>query len=128
MDIKSCVPADKFDLNALARARSVGFPELNPVLPELLIWLQDPNWPLAQDCALLLSKAGLELVPHLSAIFASDDNLWKWTILATLCPLLNFEVISALKLDLERLCLAPTHGERLEEVDVAASEILAAQP
>jgi Domain of unknown function (DUF5071) len=47
MDLRDCVPKDKFDLAATVKAREAGFPAINAILPDLLEGLRDMNWPVA---------------------------------------------------------------------------------
>ncbi|MDH3234095.1 MAG: DUF5071 domain-containing protein [Alphaproteobacteria bacterium] len=63
-----CVPKDKFDEAAVERAERLGYPGLNPILPALLEWVQDPTWPVAIELMPLLAKAGPEIAPHLITI------------------------------------------------------------
>ena len=58
MNARECIPKDKHDLLALERARELGFPLLNEIIPDLLEWLQDGNWPVARPTATLLAEAG----------------------------------------------------------------------
>ncbi len=77
MDLTDCIPEDKFDTDAVARAAGLGFPAINPILPDLLVWVQDATWPVAQDLFPLLVKAGPEIAPHINSIFEGDDEGWK---------------------------------------------------
>lgn len=45
MDLSASIPTDKHDLAAVANAARLGYPAINAILPELLEWLQDINWP-----------------------------------------------------------------------------------
>ena len=49
MEIKP--PRDKFDLDAVAALAGVDGATLRPLLPDLLAWLQDANWPIAAPLA-----------------------------------------------------------------------------
>ncbi|MEQ1952043.1 DUF5071 domain-containing protein [Mesorhizobium yinganensis] len=125
MDLNECVPKTKHDHAAVQRACTVGFPALNPVLPKLLIWLQDTNWPVESSVAKLLSASGPEIVPHIRAVFVSDDSIWKHSILADLCPNLSPAILAELRSDIESLAKNPTAADRLEEVPDAAANLLA---
>ncbi len=66
---------------AIERADHVGFPKLNTVLSDLLVWIQDANWPVAPCTASLLSNAGVEILSYIKVILNSGDGVWKyWTI------------------------------------------------
>ncbi|MBD3678851.1 MAG: DUF5071 domain-containing protein [Rhodobacteraceae bacterium] len=125
MNLKGCIPTDKHDAAAVARAREIGVPALGPILPELLEWTQDCNWPVAREVSDLLSGAGPEIIPHLRQILASNDGCWKFSVLCDLVPFLDRDVLSALQTDLRRLAKDPTDDDRREEVDLLAKETLA---
>lgn len=125
MDIDECVPSNKHDHDAVQRARAVGFPALDPVLPRLLTWLQDLNWPVAGSVSELLSGSGPEIVPHIRAVFLSDDAIWKYWILSDLCPRLPPAILAELRPDIEILATSPTAADQREEVHEAAGELLA---
>ncbi len=97
---------------------------INRILPELLEWIQDINWPVAQEIAPLLSRAGPEIAPHISAILKSDDDVWKYWTIGHVIENLDREVGLLLRADLERIANSPTSGEKLEEVDIVAREAL----
>ena len=125
MNVEQCIPKDKLDTRAVQFAETVGYPALNPVLPQLLEWLQDLNWPVALPVAHLLTRAGLEIVPPLRQILASNDSIWKYWILTALVPSLRREVREALRSEITRIADNPTIDEKAEEVDVKAKEVLA---
>ena len=125
MDLKNCIPKDKFDRAAVEAAAAIGFPAINPILPELLEWVQDANWPVAQDLFPLLAKAGPEIAPHINAVFESDDAGWKYDLLLKLVPDLKPEVAALLKKQMFRMANSPTTRERHEEVDDGARDVIA---
>lgn len=129
MRIEDCVPKDKHDLAALELAEQAGFPALNPMVPDLLAWLQDANWPVAQKTANILSKAPPKtLVPHLRSVLLSNDADWKYWIIELLLTDACHEVISSLQSDLVNLAQAPSEEERQSEVQLAARAVLAKLP
>jgi hypothetical protein len=125
MDLSICIPADKHDQTAVERAAALGFPTINPILPDLLEWLQDINWPVAPVVADLLAKAGVEIAPHINAVLKGDDGVWKYWILTSLAEHLHRDVWTLIEADVERLSRSPTDRDRDEEVDIAAGEVLA---
>jgi len=124
MDLGTCIPQDKFDLAAIARAQQTGFPALNPILPELLLWLQDMNWPVAAEMVDLLAGSGAEIVPPIRAVLQSDDAIWKYWVLSKLCTKLAPPVLAKLIPDLTRLANAPSEVDRSEQVDIATKVLL----
>lgn len=108
------IPSDKFDHAALERARAIGFPTLNPHIPALLEWLQDPNWPIFQDVADLLSDAGPALLPHMRKVLASDDAEWIAALLQHFCPHLPQDLAARLAPDIRGLASRPDLDHRPE--------------
>lgn len=124
MKLETCIPADKFDEAAVERAASLGYPTINPILPDLLEWVQDINLPIAPGVAKLLSKAGTEIAPHINAVFKSDDGIWKYWVLTNLAEHLEGEVWALIEPEVVRLSRSPTADDTAEEVDVVARECL----
>ncbi|MHA3916746.1 DUF5071 domain-containing protein [Halovulum sp. GXIMD14793] len=124
MSYDTCIPKDKFDLEALARAKMLGFPELDPAIPALLEWLQDMNWPVANDVANLLAGAGPAIVPHIRFVLSSDDAVWKYWVLSTLLPKLDPSISTDLIPDIARLANRPTEDDKREDVDVVARGLM----
>lgn len=124
MDLDSCIPADKFDEAAVERAAALGFPAINPILPDLLEWLQDINWPVAPKVAELLAKADVQIAPHINAVFKSDDGIWKYWILTGLSEHLKGDIWVLIEPEVVRLSRSPTPDDTAEEVDIAATELL----
>ena len=120
MTIRTCIPKDKFDLKAVKRAEAMGYPAINPILPELLEWLQDMNWPVAQALTPLLAKAGPEISPAIQNVFAQKDGWWSYCVLSVLAPIVRPEVWAMLEADIIRMAQHPTLEEQAEELDQAA--------
>lgn len=77
------VPRSKFDIETAERAAATGWPTVEPVLPQLLEWLQDYNWPVARVLAPFVASIGEPLVPHLRPILDDEgqDAIWKYWII-----------------------------------------------
>ena len=118
------LPRDKFDLDAVdAVAAAPG--EALGLLPGLLAWLYDPNWPVARALAPVLPRVGPALGPALADVLRTgDDDDGKASILASLGPLLTPEQFEAVRPELERLATHPTEGERREGAAEEAERLL----
>lgn len=124
MDINKCIPENKFDTAAVEQASAIGFPTLNPILSNLLVWVKDANWPVAAGTASLLSNAGPEIVPHIKEVLNSEDGMWKYWVIKLVAKKLASDVRSELRTDLVRLTTAPTPDDICCDVDKAAKDIL----
>jgi len=89
--------SDKFDTAAIDRATQIGFPSLNPILPELLEWV---------------------ILPHINAILISEDRLWKYWTIELVVSNLKYDIQIELHDELTRLANYPTYYDKSEEVDV----------
>lgn len=124
MDLTSCIPKDKRDTDAVERAAEIGFPAINTILPDLLEWVQDANWPVAQDLFPLLAKAGPEIAPHINAIFEGNDLGWKYYVLPWLVMDLDPDVAELLRANVIRMAHHPTKDERDQEIDENARDVI----
>ena len=126
MNLSKCIPTHKGDLAAAHQAEIAGFPVLNDVVGDLLPWVKDPNWPVAEKLVPLLANADLEIAPHLMAILASQDEDWKMAILITIAPKLKPGIRTLLTPMLDRMATTPTDTEATATIDEAAKLVLAA--
>lgn len=96
-----------------------------PLLPGLLEWIQDMNWPVARGVLELLLTFPKEIVPHVQDVLtSSDDDSWKYFILIHLVNYLPLESRMQFKEYLTRVAEAPTESELYEELNEIAKEIL----
>lgn len=124
MDAAGVVPSHKFDLAAVRRAIAVGWPDIEPAVPELLIWIQDMNWPIAREMLTFLRSIGKDLVPYLRPILEGDDDIWKFWVIDGLLTGVSEQFLEDLRPVLVRIATDPTPNECAEEVDVAAAAAL----
>ena len=122
-DIRLLIPQHKSDIERARLAVATGYPAVAPILPELLEWLQDCNWPVSHILAPFLVSIGTPLIPHIQHILDTDDEIWKyWMISAIMRD--SFELALAFRDELERLAFSPTEREAREELDEVAQEVL----
>ncbi|KAE9628275.1 DUF5071 domain-containing protein [Parasedimentitalea maritima] len=124
MDLRRCIPKDKFDLAAIENAADVGYPAIIPILPDLLEWVQDANWPVAEPTALLLAKAGPEIVPYIREILTSDDGMWKYWAIDLVVKSCSIRTRSELQADLVQLVSAPSQNDLDSNVPEVAQAVL----
>lgn len=117
------LPADKFETDKAGELTALGFPTIGPILPALLEWMQDINWPVAQTLQPFLATIGLPLLPHVRRILETSDDIWKYWVISCIVGK-SRELTQALVPELQRLASAPTPSEREEELDTLAREIL----
>ena len=126
-DLRALIPQHKRDFDRANALVDVGYPAVAPILPRLLVWLQDSNWPISSVLSNFLASIGAPLSPHLREILAGDDGSWKSSIMRGVIGA-NTELFALFKGELERIANSPTLSERAEQVDEDARDILAHGP
>lgn len=125
IELEDCVPKNKYDKESMGKARLLGIPGINAILPQLLEWLQDRNWPVAYEVLDLLSNADEEIVPHIKTVLASQDGSWKYSLITIgLISRLSPSIRESLRPDLQQLVDNPTENDIKEKVDLSSKEIL----
>ncbi len=121
--LREMLPKHKFDTDRAEALVALGHPAVEPILPELLAWLQDMNWPVARVIQPFLAQIGAPLAPHVRAALASQDHIWKYWILTQILAE-SPDLTELFREDLERLAWSPIPGEREEELDIEARALL----
>ncbi len=85
-------------------------------LAELLVWLQDLNWPGARHVADFLAGVGRPAIPHARAILRGRDREWQYWVLTMLIDRWPRELVAELEPDL----MALAHLDTYAEVDAMA--------
>lgn len=122
-DVQRLIPQHKSDTARAYAAVEAGYPAVGPILPELLEWLQDCNWPVAHILAPFLASIGTPLIPHIQHILNTDDDIWKYWVVEEIMRA-SPELATAFRKDLERIAWFPTKREVREELDQVAREVL----
>ncbi|MEK5333743.1 DUF5071 domain-containing protein [Lysinibacillus sp. FSL W8-0992] len=118
------LPRNKHDIDKVEEIKKLDSNILVSLLPELLVFTQDMNWPVAPGVLEILLTFPKEIVPHVHAVLSSDDDNWKWFILHFLVIELPLESREQFKEYLTRVAETPTEVELAEELDEIAKEIL----
>lgn len=124
------VPLDGHDVGRAEAAVEAGYPAVAGVVPRLIEWLQDYNWPVAEVLAPLLAQGGVRVAPEVRRVLASGDPLWAYWVLAkVVAP--SADLARHLEPELLRLASGvpeDEEGEAAQEVAQAIVESLASQP
>lgn len=124
-DIIRLIPIDKFDTSVINELKSIEVSRVIPILPDLLEWIQDLNWPVARELIEILPRFHAELVLHIVDVFQSDDDIWKcWTL--DLIKKFPVESIKILMPEIKRMVEFPSGHEMLEGVTEKAQEFIVA--
>ncbi|WNG51859.1 DUF5071 domain-containing protein [Archangium minus] len=122
--LETLLPRHKTDLDNAHRVVERGYPAVAPLLPQLLEWVKDGNWPVAHILAPFLASIGSPIVPHVRDILRGDDDLWKYYVVARIVRMMPRATAEALRPELTRIASDPTSGEEVEAIDDLAAEIL----
>ncbi|HCE2342634.1 TPA: DUF5071 domain-containing protein [Vibrio parahaemolyticus] len=110
------VPNHKSDLETSEQLHFLSNEEITPYVYELLEWLQDLNWPVADPVSKRLLQLNLELVEPLLLILSSDDDVWKYWIVSSFLHYVDISVYDRLIFKLNKMKISPTKQEIEEEV------------
>jgi hypothetical protein len=121
MEIKELIPKHKDDQKVIDDLKKLSFEQLKPIIPDLLEWLQDMNWPIGGPIADILKPFADKMIPEIIEILRTNDDGWQWSVLAnfarnTTDPLLLREI--------ERIAKFPSSTEVDDEVNLEAIAIL----
>jgi hypothetical protein len=121
MDTLELVPRNKHDLERVNSLIAVGPEAAVPILEELLVWLQDINWPVARPLAQFLVSVGDPLLPHLRKILSSQDEMWIYWVLQYVVAMLPPRIVRELANELYSLATASENDHVAFCVGSAAS-------
>jgi hypothetical protein len=124
-NLASLTPTTKFETEKAEALVRLGFPAVEPVMPQILEWLQDLNWPVGLVFQPFLARIGQPLAPYIRDILAGQDDSWKYSVLRVVVDQ-SPELARALRPELEHVAKNPSAGEVQEEVNLVAIEILEA--
>ena len=113
MNIKKLIPKDKFDFETVEKLKNYSFDEIKPIIPNLLEWLQDGNWPISKPVGELLLPFTENLSSEIVHILQGQDSVWKYWILQTFGKISKNELVQS---EIERILKSPTKDEMAEGV------------
>jgi len=121
------LPSDKSDTDAVRQLQSASRATVAPLVPSLLQWMQDMNWPVARPIAELLRDYPDELVAPVRAVLRGNDDVWKYWVICELLVDGPRQLREAVSEDVLRIVNKPTTGEVAEEVDLTARDVIFVQ-
>ena len=115
------------DVASVELFKSISDTEIEPMIPALLEWMQDINWPIAFPIAKLLINHHRIVESYIAKVLAPelDDGIWKYNLLSYLLmnwpePPINASLVN----EIIRIASNPTEEEKREEVSLMAKELL----
>jgi uncharacterized protein DUF5071 len=120
-ELVSYLPTSKWDPDAIQRLSQLAPKKRNILLPQLLIWIQDMNWPNAGKIVPFLIAGGEEIIPEIQWVLNGQDDIWKGNCIRHILTHLSPETVQPLLPTLKRIAEAPTANEKAEEIDIDAA-------
>jgi hypothetical protein len=123
---KTLLPKDKCDDEAVDHLNTLSSTEIQLLIPNLLTWLQDINWPIAMPIAKILLKQETQklVVEPVREILRGNDEVWKYWVLGHLVMGMDREQQEMLRAEIERIAMYPTKEEKEAEADDNARDVL----
>jgi hypothetical protein len=121
MNIQDLIPKHKGDNETADKLKNYSYDQIKPIIPDLLTWMQDMNWPVAGPVSDYLETLTDNISSDLLNILKGDDEVWKYWIIARFGRLTkDQDVLNEIK----RIAFNPTKSEIVDFVDERAREIL----
>ena len=99
----------------------IGYPRVKSVMAELLVWLQDMNWPGSYQIAELFVSIGKPAIPYVKEVLTSNDNVWKYWVMEYVISRWTKDLVDELK---EELISLMRQSDIYEFTDIIAMRIL----
>lgn len=118
------IPNAKDDFVAINNLLAAPTSEILEAGPQLLVWLQDMNWPVSRQIAKQLAKYTNELEYFIIQILHGNDEIWKYWVIKELIYGSEHKISVNLYKQIESIQKNPTISEKEEEVDVICFEAI----
>jgi len=111
--LKSLIPKDKFDFTPFKTLMEISEDKVQPILPELLFWVADMNWPIATTMVDVLARFPDSVIPLIEELLkpTETDEEWKYFVIVGLIPALPTDSQKLLEKSIKRILDSPTDGE-----------------
>ena len=124
MEIRKLLPRDKGDVETARKLFSYEYSEVRPIVPDLLEWLQDMNWPVAKPVSEYLESISEHITEEIISILQGDDDIWKYWCIHVFGLWSDKEIHPLILKEIKRIAENPSEGELREEVQEVAREYL----
>lgn len=118
-DLRQLVPRDKNDLDAVRRLSEAGYPEVGPILGDLVKWIRIPDWPVCKPIGEFLVQIGAPAVPHLLAFLRRHDTReYVAPLVREVLPHWPSEVLAPLTVFVEQQAIHGQYGTDLPALEL----------
>ena len=121
--VTDLIPKNKGDTETAEQLKNYSFEDIEPIIPDLLEWLQDMNWPVARPIAEYLVGVADKITSHILNVLRGEDEIWKYWMVIEFgnVPKRPDELLMN---EFKRMANHPTQGEIKEEVNEVALSVL----
>ncbi|HWW43381.1 DUF5071 domain-containing protein [Pedobacter sp.] len=119
------IPKNTSDVAAVERLKYLPFETIRRDVPELLEWLQDGHWEVAEGIAGYLVPHINEITQELLFVLNTNDSMWKYFVLCGLIERSQKKLDPILIKALKRIAEHPSKIDAEDTVDEVAREIIA---
>lgn len=105
------IPRDKFDCSSIEKMYALTDNQMAEIVYDLLEWIQDINWPVAQKLIPVLLERENLIFPYIIDILNKDDYTWKYCVLDFLIPNFSITHKEQLKGNILKLINDPNNDE-----------------
>lgn len=124
MNSRNLIPADKGDVETARLLFSYSYEDVQSIIPELLEWIQDMNWPVARPVADYLESILAHITTEILEILRGNDDIWKYWCIHVFGLWTEKEIAPELLVEIKRIVENPTETEIEEEVAEVGKEVL----
>lgn len=124
MNSRNLIPADKGDVETARLLFSYSYEDVQSIIPELLEWIQDMNWPVARPVADYLESISAHITTEILEILRGNDDIWKYWCIHVFGLWTEKEIAPELLVEIKRIVENPTETEIEEEVAEVGKEVL----
>ena len=120
------IPQNKFDTSTIKQLDRIKTEQISTISMQLLEWIADMNWPVAQELIKVLPRFHKELMIDIKYILSDkvDDSIWKYWIINSLLPLFPPDGQTVFLPDIQRLAaMAASNEDEKNLIDAAKTFI-----
>ena len=121
MNIQNLIPKDKHDIERAKNLKNYSYSEISSIIPQLLQWIQDINWPVAKPVSEYLISINENISPEILDILKTNDEVWKYWTISIFGRVTNDKLI---RTEIIRIARNPTKSEIAEEVNEIANDVI----
>ena len=125
-EVRHLIPRDKTDEDMVPLIAAAGYPEIAPILDDLMRWTADPNWPICVPLIDYLNTLGEPMVEPIRKVLRGDDDGHKVVCLRAMVGNLPVAARERLRADIRLLAETPCQGDWDDSVDAEARAVLSA--